>query len=60
MTGKHYLGDGERIECHIIVGVNVWRGDRWVSFHQCSPEEFALTLASIQEKRDTITGADPT
>lgn len=59
MTGKHDLGNGERIECHITVGVNVWRGERWVSFHQCSPEEFALTLASIKEKNAALTKESP-
>lgn len=59
MTGKHELGNGERIECHITVGVNVWRGDRWVSFHQCSPQEFALTLASIKKKNAALTKESP-
>lgn len=43
-NGKHQIDDAERIECHVIVGVNVWRGDEWLSFHQGSPEEVRAAL----------------
>jgi hypothetical protein len=37
-TSDHTIDD-ETIKCHVNVGVNVWRGNEWLSFHQCTPDE---------------------
>lgn len=44
---KRDIGDGERIDCHVNVGVNVWENDDWVSFHVCSIDELEQVLNKI-------------
>jgi hypothetical protein len=46
-NGEHPVGDGEVVKTHVNVGVNVWKGDEWLSFHECSPDEFQATLDAI-------------
>lgn len=48
--------EGEIIKCHVNIGVNVWRGEDWVGFHECSIEELKQVLeadaASQDEEQD--------
>lgn len=36
---------GERIESHVLVGVNVWRGDKWLGYHETTTEEWDLAFS---------------
>lgn len=48
-TKRHDLGNGEHITAHVKIGVNVWRGEEWIDYHECTPEEFDAVLASFAE-----------
>ena len=46
---SHTLPDGLRIAVHLNVAVNVWRGEEWLEYHECSPDEFDAALAEARK-----------
>lgn len=42
-------GDVE-VRCHITVGLNEWKGDDWVGFTTCSPDELAQLTDAARAK----------
>jgi hypothetical protein len=48
-NGTHDLGEDERIECHVLIGVNVFRGNEWCAFYNVTPEEFEENMAAIEQ-----------
>lgn len=49
-TSEHELGDGQVAKMHINVGVNVWRGEKWLGFHECSPDEARAAIDDVLQK----------
>lgn len=48
--GEYAMPDGTIARCHVNVGVNVWHGERWLAFHECSPDQLRLIIdAAAQE-----------
>lgn len=50
-TGEHELENGEVAKMHVNVGVNVWRGENWLAYHECSPDEAREVINGIAAMR---------
>jgi hypothetical protein len=51
-NATYAVGEAE-IRCHVNVGVNVWQGEEWISFHECTLEELDAAIDAARNEGES-------